>query len=838
MQKLLSKRLVGIGLVVALLAFAVPALAQTNDWTPQTSPSPFDTPVTGLSIKTGGNLQAVTYGGGLTHGGTAGITYHSTNNGVTYVHGPAAPTGDDFTCTLWDGAAALYDAAWNSGLWYYDGVSWSNPSDGIAYVNQHVSALALDPEAPPVSATLPHVLFFGTWGGGIYTWDGVTFVQIFDPLNDFVNGAPATTSMSYITKLAVAPWDCTSNIPETVYAGTDGGGILVGTKDCTSGLWTWTSMNTGLASMHITALTFDSGTGLMWAGTQAGGVYYLDTTAGTTWTPMATDPAITTPVSDIVFSSFPNMIFLGTEGQGVYRYDQDMDTWHAINDAFSTTLGDLYVDTLAFDSGSGRLYAGTGNTGVAGTVGNVYFIDLTAPGLTFGPTFDYNVGDSPADTVGVGSRNNSPINWTTAITSGQLPPGLSTTVDNSNTPDPLITVGGTLTTDGCYIGTLTVYDSLLNRVDLPFDYTVHPDVVISVDPDPAPQGTLQHFTAAVTGATGTLDYAWDFGDGNTSTSPSPFHVYASPGTYTVTLTVTDNNPAGGCASVSTTATYSTIVYAKLTIIGVTATRVGSGAQFQFDVAASGGDYTSCAGYTYAWQVEDAVTHAVLFTSTVKNPLYTFAYTGDFLATVTVTDCSGASVTGTTSLNYNGPMSGTVTAQVNPAPTLMSVLFTATAQSTSVGATYNATFDWGDGSPVLPPMPMVVPPPPAAPFVQMGHQFMAPGTYTVAVTMTDGLGHSTVVTMQEVVYAAFTGVTASFTPDPMVCQLTSDQPVTMTLTPVGGLNPFKYTIDWGDGTFTTQTYADANAHSFTHTYAPGASYTINYYVTDSGNVQVT
>jgi PKD repeat protein len=38
-------------------------------------------------------------------------------------------------------------------------------------------------------------------------------------------------------------------------------------------------------------------------------------------------------------------------------------------------------------------------------------------------------------------------------------------------------------------------------------------------------------------------YAWDFGDGQTSTLANPSHTYASPGTYPVRLTVTDNQAA-------------------------------------------------------------------------------------------------------------------------------------------------------------------------------------------------------------------------------------------------------------------------------------------------------
>ena len=38
-------------------------------------------------------------------------------------------------------------------------------------------------------------------------------------------------------------------------------------------------------------------------------------------------------------------------------------------------------------------------------------------------------------------------------------------------------------------------------------------------------------------------YAWDFGDGATGTGTTPVHTYASPGDYTVALTVKDNSGA-------------------------------------------------------------------------------------------------------------------------------------------------------------------------------------------------------------------------------------------------------------------------------------------------------
>jgi PKD repeat protein len=58
-------------------------------------------------------------------------------------------------------------------------------------------------------------------------------------------------------------------------------------------------------------------------------------------------------------------------------------------------------------------------------------------------------------------------------------------------------------------------------------------------------GGTFNFTNSSVATTGIASYEWDFGDGSTSTTTNPSHVYVTPGTYFVTLTVTDNN---GCRS--------------------------------------------------------------------------------------------------------------------------------------------------------------------------------------------------------------------------------------------------------------------------------------------------
>lgn len=94
--------------------------------------------------------------------------------------------------------------------------------------------------------------------------------------------------------------------------------------------------------------------------------------------------------------------------------------------------------------------------------------------------------------------------------------------------------------------------SLLNR-EVPWSsgepepivFQPHPAPVASFSVNPAAPGQATGFNAA--GSARAARYDWDFGDGAALANggPTPTHVYANPGSYTVTLTVTDGS---GCST--------------------------------------------------------------------------------------------------------------------------------------------------------------------------------------------------------------------------------------------------------------------------------------------------
>lgn len=78
-----------------------------------------------------------------------------------------------------------------------------------------------------------------------------------------------------------------------------------------------------------------------------------------------------------------------------------------------------------------------------------------------------------------------------------------------------------------------------------------------------PNLTCAFNASASTDPDGTIaSYAWDFGDGASGTGPSPSHAYAAPGSYDVTMTVTDNGGATDAETRTVTTTAGSAPFAQ------------------------------------------------------------------------------------------------------------------------------------------------------------------------------------------------------------------------------------------------------------------------------------
>jgi large repetitive protein len=128
-------------------------------------------------------------------------------------------------------------------------------------------------------------------------------------------------------------------------------------------------------------------------------------------------------------------------------------------------------------------------------------------------------------------------------------------------------------------------------------------------------------------------WTWNFGDGNTSSVPNPTHLYSTPGTYTVTLTVSTN---GGCNNSNSTNPI-TIIAAPYPIAAFTTNNTVFNLPYESLICTN----TSTGAVTYYWEFGDGNT------STAINPQHLYGSVGFFDILLVATNQYGCSDTATT-----------------------------------------------------------------------------------------------------------------------------------------------------------------------------------------------
>lgn len=204
--------------------------------------------------------------------------------------------------------------------------------------------------------------------------------------------------------------------------------------------------------------------------------------------------------------------------------------------------------------------------------------------------------------------------------------------------------------------------------------------------------------------------SWNFGDGTTSTAAIATHVYAQPGSYTVTLSISGG---GNSAQVSKSLTVSGTINAAF---NVTPANPTTNDTVQFLDASSGGPTS------WLWNFGDGSS------STQQNPSKRFAAPGGYTISLTVSR-GGVSSTTTKSLTVSS------TAPTVPAVTAAFDMSTATAtpgQSVSFtdrssGSPTSWSWSFGDGTTSTSRNP--------------SKSWGAAGTYTVTLTASNASGSS-------------------------------------------------------------------------------------------------
>jgi PKD repeat protein len=215
-------------------------------------------------------------------------------------------------------------------------------------------------------------------------------------------------------------------------------------------------------------------------------------------------------------------------------------------------------------------------------------------------------------------------------------------------------------------------------------------------------------------------FAWDFGDGGTGSGVSTSHSFGNANSYAVRLTVTNKQGISAFISHTVTIGAGVLPTPKFTF-SPASPAAAQPVQFSASQSAAGLGHVI---NQYIWNFGDGSP-----TVTGVNVSHTFAVAAQYNVTLTVVDESGqqASTSSTVPVGTGAP-TAIFTAAVTGIHTMT---FDASASTAQGGATITQ-YQWsfGDGS---------FGGPSAAPSIS--HTFVAAGTYTVTVSVTDSLGRT-------------------------------------------------------------------------------------------------
>lgn len=293
----------------------------------------------------------------------------------------------------------------------------------------------------------------------------------------------------------------------------------------------------------------------------------------------------------------------------------------------------------------------------------------------------------------------------------------------------------------------------------------------SAVPAPTCPNTNIQFTSLATSDTSLTSWAWDFGDGDADTLQAPLHAYGIPGTYTVTMTATDDR---GC---SATQVRNVVITRPIASFNASDTLLCPGETFTFSSTSTG-----AGPLVRAWDFGDG---NVAGNAGVVSHVY--ASNGSYTVQLTVTDVNGCQDSMTQSITVQVPVASfTLSTTTDICPPLVDTFL-----NTSTGNYATYTWDFGDGSPPVNNNPSPV------------HIYNSPGSFTITLIVRSPTGCADTLALPAGVTVNAPAATFDFMPA-VTCP---GQPVAYVVDPPGTYNAI---WSFGDGNGAT---GDTAVHAY-------------------------
>jgi PKD repeat protein len=286
----------------------------------------------------------------------------------------------------------------------------------------------------------------------------------------------------------------------------------------------------------------------------------------------------------------------------------------------------------------------------------------------------------------------------------------------------------------------------------------------------------------------TTAWAWDFGDGSTSTQENPTHRYEDRGSYTVTLTITDND--GGTDS-STRIITTRNVEPTAGFRAPSTVNVGDGVRFVDESTDPEGG-----PLTYLWNFGDGST------STAKNPIHEYTTPEAVLVSLLITDDEGATHTATLTIVIFPTIRPVAEFSHEPeGGTIHDTVAFIDESRDEDGSILIWEWDFGDGETSSRKDPT--------------HTFEDKGTHRVTLTVEDDDGNTDTVTQSVTIENL--PPTAEFTASTTTAQVDDEVRFTDASTDPED-HHLRYTWDFGDG-------STSDASNPSHSYDDAGTYTV-------------